>query len=61
MKNPLKDCLTIQVSEEEVNSPDFDLVNYMNKKIKKAWFEKALEFEQTQRPYFPFNNVNSSE
>jgi hypothetical protein len=47
MKNPLKDCLTIQVSEEEVNSPDFDLVNYMDKKIKKAWFEKALEFEQT--------------
>ena len=47
MENPLKTCLTIQVSEEDVNSPDFDLSNYLNKKIKKAWFEKALEFEQT--------------
>ncbi len=49
MKNPLKDCLTIQVSEEDVNSPDFDLVNYMNKKIKKAW----LEYDRTQH-HFPF-------
>ena len=38
----MKDCLTIQVSEEDVNSPDFDLANYMNKKIKKTWFNKAL-------------------
>lgn len=56
MENPLKDCLTIQVSKEDVNSPDFDLSNYVNKKIKKAWFEKALEFHK--RPFnFPFNNV----
>jgi len=48
--------MTIQVSEENVNSPDFDLANYANKKIKKAWFKKALEFEQTY--HFPFNNVN---
>ena len=47
MENPLKDCLTIQVSEVDVNSPDFDLSNYMNKKIKEKWFKKALEFEQT--------------
>ena len=57
MENPLKDCLTIQVSDEDVNSPDFDLLNYMNKKIKETWFKKALEFEQTQY-HFPFNNVN---
>ena len=57
MDVPLKDCLTIQVSEEDVNSPDFDLSNYMKKKIKKAWFKKALEFEQEQY-HFPFNNVN---
>ena len=57
MDNHLKDCLTIQVSEEDVNSPDFDLLNYVNKKIKEAWFKKALEFEQTQN-HFPFNNVN---
>ena len=56
MENPLKDCLTIQVSKEDVNSPDFNLSNYVNKKIKKAWFKKALEFEQTQY-HFPFNNV----
>ena len=56
MDNPLKTCLTIQVSEENVNSPDFDLANYVNKKLKKAWFKKALEFEQTY--HFPFNNVN---
>lgn len=49
--------MTIQVSEEDVNSPDFDLANYANKKIKKAWFKKALEFEQTQF-HFPFNNAN---
>jgi len=57
MDNPLKTCMTIQVSEEDVNSPDFDLANYANKKIKKAWFKKALEFEQTQF-HFPFNNAN---
>ena len=56
MENPLKDCLTIQVSEEDVNSPDFELSNYVNKKIKKTWFKKALEFEQAQY-HFPFNNV----
>ena len=60
MENPLKYCLTIQVSEEDVNSPDFDLSNYMNKKIKKALFKKALEFEQKQN-HFPFNNVNGTE
>ncbi len=48
MENPLKDCLTIQVSEEDVNSPDFDLTNYVNKKIKDTWFKKALEYEQAQ-------------
>lgn len=48
MENPLKTCLTIQVNEEDVNSPDFDLVNYMNKKFKKAWLKKSLEFELTQ-------------
>ena len=52
----LKDCLTIQVSEKDLNSPDFDLLNYVNKKIKKAWFKKALEFEQSQY-HFPFNNA----
>lgn len=57
MENPLKYCMTIQVSEKDVNSPDFDLSTYMNKKIKEAWFKKALEFEQTQN-HFPFNNVN---
>ena len=57
MKNPLKDFLTIQVSEEDINSQDFDLANYMNKKIKETRFKKALEFEQTQN-HFPFNNVN---
>ena len=45
MDNPLKTCLTIQVSEEDVNSSDFDLTNYLNMKIKKAWFKKAQEFE----------------
>jgi hypothetical protein len=45
MENPLKDCLTIQVSEEDVNSPDFDLSNYMNKKIKETLFKKALELD----------------
>ena len=60
MENPLKDCLTIQVSEEDVNSPDFDLSNYVNKKIKKAWLEKAFEFHA--RPFnFPFNNVKQKE
>lgn len=56
MENPPKDCLTIQVSKEDVNSPDFNLSNYVNKRIKKALFKKALEFEQTQY-HFPFNNV----
>ena len=56
MDVPLKDCLTIQVSEEDVNSPDFDLSNYVDKKIKETLFKKALEFEQTQY-HFPFNNV----
>ena len=56
MDVPLKDCLTIQVSEEDVNSPDFDLSNYVSKKIKETWFKKALEFGQTQY-HFPFNNV----
>jgi len=56
MENPLKDCLTIQVSKEDVNSPDFDLSNHVNKKIKETWFKKALEFLQTQY-HFPFNNV----
>ena len=60
MKSRIKDCLTIQVSKEEVNSPDFDLANYMNKRIKKAWFKKAQEFELTQH-HFPFNSVNGSE
>lgn len=45
--NPLKNCLTIQVSDEEVNSPDFNLSNYLNKKIKKTWFKKALKYEHT--------------
>lgn len=57
MENTLKDCLTIQVSKEDVNSPDFDLLNYINKKIKQTWFKKALEFEHAQY-HFPFNNVN---
>ena len=56
MKSRIKDCLTIQVSKEEVNSPDFDLLNYMNKKIKKAWLKKSQEFELAQNS-FPFNNV----
>jgi hypothetical protein len=60
MENPLKTCLTIQVNEEDVNNPDFDLANYMNKKFKKAWFKKSLEFALTQYN-FPFNNVNGSE
>jgi hypothetical protein len=42
MDVPLKDCLTLQVSEENANSPDFDLANYMNKKIKETLFKKAL-------------------
>lgn len=57
MENPLKDCITIRVSTEEVNSPDFDLLNYLNKKFKKEWFKKAQDFEQKQN-HFPFNNVN---
>ena len=59
MENPLKTCLTIQVSKEDVNSPDFNLYNFLNKKIKAEWFKnkKARDFEQTQH-HFPFNNVN---
>ena len=52
MEKPPKDCLTIQVSEEDVKSPDFNLYNFLNKKFKKAW----LEYNRTQR-HFPFNNV----
>ena len=48
MENSLKDCLTIQVGEVDVNSPDFDLTNYVNKKIKDTWFKKALEYKQAQ-------------
>ena len=48
MENPLKDCLTIQISEEEVNSPDFDLVNYMDMEFKKACLKKIQEFELRQ-------------
>lgn len=56
----MKDCLTIQVSEEEVNSPDFDLANYVNKKLKEAWFKEALKFHT--RPFnSPFNNVKEKE
>lgn len=47
-ENPLKECLTIQVSEEDVNSPDFNLYNFLNKKFKEAWFKKIQEFEQKQ-------------
>ena len=44
------------ISEEEFNNAEFDVTDYVNKKIKKAWFEKALEFHT--RPFnFPFNNV----
>lgn len=56
MENPLKDCLTIQVSEEDINSPDFDLSNYLVKKFKKEWLKKSQEFELAQH-HFPFNNV----
>lgn len=44
-----KDCLTIQVSKEDVKSSDFNLYNFLNKKFKEAWFKnkKALDFEQT--------------
>ena len=52
MENPLKDCLTIQVSEENVNSPDFDLLNYVNKKIKEAWFKKAFMATEEKGTYF---------
>ena len=56
VEKPLKNCLTIQVSEKDVDIPDFDLVNYLDKKIKKAWFKKAQEFYLKQN-HFPFNNV----
>jgi len=52
MENPLKNCMTIQVSEEDVKSPDFNLYNFLNKKFKKAW----LEYNRT-RHHLPFNNV----
>lgn len=52
MEKPPKDCLTIQVSEEDIKSPDFNLYNFLNKKFKKAW----LEYNRT-RHHFPFNNV----
>ena len=56
MNNPLKDCLTIKVSEEEVNRPDFDLANYLRRKIQNELFKKAVEFEL--KPFnFPFNDV----
>ena len=55
-ENALKNCLQIEISEEEFNDAEFDVTDYVNKKIKKAWFEKALEFHA--RPFnFPFNNV----
>jgi len=52
MEKTLKGRLTIQVSEEDVKSPDFNLYDFLNYKLKKAW----LESERTQN-YFPFNNV----
>lgn len=56
MDNPLKDCLKIQVSEEKVNSPDFDLANYLSRRIQKEWFKKAVEFEL--KPFnFQYNDV----
>ena len=55
-ENALRNCLQIEISEEEFNNAEFDVTDYVNKKIKKAWFEKALEFHK--RPFnFPFNNV----
>ena len=55
-ENALRNCLQIEISEEEFNNAEFDVTDYVNKKIKKAWFEKALEFYK--RPFnFPFNNV----
>jgi hypothetical protein len=55
-ENALRNCLQIEISEEEFNNAEFDVTDYVNKKIKKAWFEKALEFHT--RPFnFPFNNV----
>jgi hypothetical protein len=55
-ENALRNCLQIEISEEELNNAEFDVTDYVNKKIKKAWFEKALKFHA--RPFnFPFNNV----
>ena len=55
-QNALKNCLQIEISEEEINNAEFDVTDYVNKKIKKAWFEKVFEFHT--RPFnFPFNNV----
>ena len=55
-ENALRNCLQIEISEEEFNNAEFDVTDYVNKKIKKAWFVKALEFHT--RPFnFPFNNV----
>lgn len=49
--NDLRNCLQIEISEEELNNAEFDVTGYVNKKI-----EKALEFHT--RPFnFPFNNV----
>ena len=52
-ENPLK--VTIQVSKEDINNPDFNLYNFLNKKFKEAWFKKnkALDFEQTQQTVNP--------
>lgn len=50
MDNPLKYFLTIQVSEKEVNSPDFDLANYLSRRIQKEWFKKAVEFVVKDNP-----------
>ena len=41
MENQLKDCLTIQVSKEDVESPDFDLSNHIVKKFKKGMAQEV--------------------
>ena len=56
MENQLKDCLTIQVSKEDVESPDFDLSNHIVKKFKKEWLKKLQEFQLTQH-HFPLSNI----
>ena len=61
MENPLKDCLTIQVSEEDVNSPDFDLANYMNKKIKKALFKvSSMDYIKQNRKTYTENEKETN-